>query len=594
MSSINSNTSSSKAGRSLASYCSDNGLASRSTFKTSLVDTENDSDLKPFLKGNTKVERLQRENAKLKEELEDLRIQYQQLLDEGKEEVFDERRVNLLKAQVMQLERQVILLSEGLSSQTSRCLEVENALEPLTERLRSLLSVDSPSAEVPIARAELTQLIEMCADVRQKLHRNNKVKTVENLSMPWIMSKRNLVKQPVTLVDLCYGKTNNLNLQQVSALESRLSQLFKHLHGMRQTLGFLLAPGPHPSDQARRLLPSSVHTRLVNQAARCSGDLDRCCSDLLTLSLIVPSAPWADSEQRVTQELSAEDVLSLLPPFPRGAPQQRARRVAEALVRAANYPLLMALQQVEALQAELDFHRGLYALQVQHAEGLVGAVRQAYRAFQENVGRTLCLPLQDVLSCYNGLKSSASEAALRQFLTAFKNNSQQIQEAVEALDPSNNQGDEALSRYGKDFFRSVEELQERSAEQRDRSAGELRSLESERQEAREHLRALRRERGGRKGEPEGAERGGACSPGRRGGREGTPEPALAPTPAAPPSRPKPGAPGKAPSPASPSATSDTGPSQQPRVTQRPANQRPGKSPPGSKSRTIPPRPQWQS
>ncbi|KAG5841174.1 hypothetical protein ANANG_G00196770 [Anguilla anguilla] len=300
----------------------------------------------------------------------------------------------------------------------------------------------------------------------------------------------------------------------------------------------------------------------------------------------------ADSEQRVTQELSAEDVLSLLPPFPRGAPQQRARRAAEALVRAANYPLLMALQQVEALQAELDFHRGLYALQVQHAEGLVGAVRQAYRAFQENVGRTLCLPLQDVLSCYNGLKSSASEAALRQFLTAFKNNSQQIQEAVEALDPSNNQGDEALSRYGKDFFRSVEELQERSAEQRDRSAGELRSLESEHQEAREHLRALRRERGGGRASPRGP-RGGACSPSRRGAARGPRNrhwhrhpPRAAVSPEAERA-------GKAPSPASPSATSDAGPSQQPRVTQRPANQRPGKSP-GSKSRTIPPRPQWQS
>lgn len=36
-----------------------------------------------------------------------LRVQYQQLLEEGKEEVFEERRVNLLKAQVMQLERQV-------------------------------------------------------------------------------------------------------------------------------------------------------------------------------------------------------------------------------------------------------------------------------------------------------------------------------------------------------------------------------------------------------------------------------------------------------------------------------------------------------
>lgn len=35
------------------------------------------------------------------------RCQYVQLLEEAKEEKYDERRVNLLKAQVMQLERQV-------------------------------------------------------------------------------------------------------------------------------------------------------------------------------------------------------------------------------------------------------------------------------------------------------------------------------------------------------------------------------------------------------------------------------------------------------------------------------------------------------
>ncbi|KAJ8380423.1 hypothetical protein SKAU_G00012010, partial [Synaphobranchus kaupii] len=166
----------------------------------------------------------------------------------------------------------------------------------------------------------------------------------------------------------------------------------------------------------------------------------------------------AGGEQQVTQELSADGVLSLLPPFPRGAPQQRARRAAEALVRAANYSRLMALQQVEALEAELEFHRSLYKLQVRHTEGLMQAMRQAYRAFQDNVAQTLCLPLQDVLSCYDGLKSTASEASLRHFLTAFKNNSEQIQEAVEALDPSKNQGDEALSKYGRDFFSSVEEL----------------------------------------------------------------------------------------------------------------------------------------
>lgn len=35
------------------------------------------------------------------------RCQYVQLLEEAKDEKFDERRVNLLKAQLMQLERQV-------------------------------------------------------------------------------------------------------------------------------------------------------------------------------------------------------------------------------------------------------------------------------------------------------------------------------------------------------------------------------------------------------------------------------------------------------------------------------------------------------
>ncbi|KAM9138974.1 uncharacterized protein ACDP82_008596 [Pangshura tecta] len=53
--------------------------------------------------------KLQEENTKLKHELEDLRSQYEQLIEEGKSECFDERRVSLSKAQVMQLESQVIM-----------------------------------------------------------------------------------------------------------------------------------------------------------------------------------------------------------------------------------------------------------------------------------------------------------------------------------------------------------------------------------------------------------------------------------------------------------------------------------------------------
>ncbi|XP_028850861.1 uncharacterized protein LOC114798984 [Denticeps clupeoides] len=466
--------------------------------------------------GASSPQRLQAENAELKAQLEQLREQYQQLLQEGGEEKFEERRVNLLKAQVMQLERQVVLLSEGLSSHVCRSQEVENVLDSLVERLRALPCSDSSGSEVSIARSELAQLTERCAEVKRKLSGTNKAATVEDLSMPWVLTTSDLVKQPVTLLDLCYGKTNNLNLQQASALESRLSQLFKHLHGIMQTLRLILAPGDdHPSKA-----PLAVFARLLNQAASCSPVLDRCCLDLLTLSLIGPLAPTGGSDQRVSLELRPENVLSLMPAFARGPPQQRARRAAEALCRAATYSQLMYTQQVEALQAELEFHRHLYRLQVTYTQELIQGVRQAYHTFQDGVTESLCTPLQDVLSCYADLKSTSSEAALRDFLTAFKSNSTHIQQAVEALRPSKGRGDEALSRYGKDFLRSVEALLTDCGERRERAAGELQVLRREFRQAAELLDAPQRPAplrpSDQAGPEEAADAGGSSSKDRQG------------------------------------------------------------------------------
>ncbi|MCI4392632.1 hypothetical protein PGIGA_G00147990 [Pangasianodon gigas] len=440
------------------------------------------------------VEKLEKENAKLKTQYEELRCQYVQLLEEAKEEKFDERRVNLLKAQVMQLERQVILLSEGLSSQVCRYQDVEKALDPLTQRLRSLLCSEDPAADVVITRAELTQLTESCEDVKQKLRRNNKVTFPEDLAMPWMLSGSKLSKQPTTLLDLCYGKTNNLNLQEVSALESKLSQLFKHLHGMRQTLSLILAPHQEPDNPAEHTTPTAVYARLLNQSHHCCTILDRCCLDLLTLSLIVPSAPWASPKQRVIQELEVENILATLPAFPRGAPLQRARRAAQALSRAANYSVLMAQQQVKALEAELDFHRSLYSLQVRTIEELIQGIRQAYQAFQENISQSLCVPLQDVLSCYEDLRSTASEAALHRFLSAFKSNLAQIREAVDAFGPSKSEGDEALAQYGHDFLHTVEKLLKECTENREKAASQLHSLQQEQQQAVQTLHVLRAQR----------------------------------------------------------------------------------------------------
>ncbi|XP_067838990.1 centromere protein F-like isoform X2 [Heptranchias perlo] len=443
------------------------------------------------------IQKLKEENKQLKYELEDLRWQYQQLLEERWNGHYDERRVTLLKAQIMQLERQVVLLTEGLSSRATQMLEIENALEPLNERFRSLLSFESPTSEVPVSRAELMQLIGMCQALQNRLQKCQTATSVENLSLQWLMSGRNLTKQPVTLLDLCYGRMDNLNLQHVGNLESKLCKLYRHLNAIKHTLSLILAPGQEFHEQVCHILPGVVYARLLNHVTTCNQSLEECCMDLLTLTLIVPSAPWVKLEHAVCQEFTVENMLSALPTFPKGTIQRQVKRAAEALVKAANYSRLMVMQQVKAQQVELDFHKSMYDIQVKYTEALFQGIKEAYRAFQDNVAKVLCLPLQEVLTSYANLKETASEAALRDFLTVFENNAEQMQDAVNALTPFHNQqsdGDEALSRFGKEFFLSLECCLKDCTDQRDSLTSKHETLKEEFNHALKTLQNLRKEK----------------------------------------------------------------------------------------------------
>ncbi|XP_044147225.1 uncharacterized protein LOC122935520 [Bufo gargarizans] len=444
-----------------------------------------------------KLAKLQEENDQLRQELEDLRFQYRQLIDEGKNQCLDERRVNLLKSQVLQLERQVMLLTEGLSSRASVLLELGDALQAVLDKMQSLLTSENRTPEVQVTRVELIRMIEICQSMQDKLRRNHQTSSVENLSVPWLMSGRQATKNPVTLLDLCYGKVDNLNLLYVSALEGKLSTLFRHLHAARQTLSIILAPGAESSESAHHILPTVTYSRLINHLTRCNQSLEECCTDLLTITLIVPSAPWAKIECSASQEFTVENVLAVLPAFPKGAPQQRAKRAAEALVKATNYSRLMAMQQIHALEAELDFHRGIYNLQVQYTQALFQGIKQAYHNFQENVVAVVCSPLKDVLSSYADLKTKSSETSLRNFLTIFKNNAEQIQEAVDTLTPSTAQqheGEEAFSKLGKEFFISLDNSLKNCREERDRSIFEIEKLRQELNQALDTMKTLKMER----------------------------------------------------------------------------------------------------
>ncbi|XP_072439595.1 uncharacterized protein [Chiloscyllium punctatum] len=404
----------------------DSGLSMKNCGKTSFLKAEEQySESQTHLQStkstvaDINLQKLKEENKLLKNELENLRLQYLQLLEEKWNGHYDERRVTLLKAQVMQLERQVVLLTEALSSRAALMLEIENTLELLNKRFRSLLMFESPTAEVPISQAELMQLTGMCQTLQKRLQRWQTAANVENLSMMWLMSGRNLINQPVTLLDLCYGKMDNLNLQYVAKLK-------------------------HP----------------------------------------------------VCQEFTVENMLSVLPPFPKGPTQRQARKAVEALVKAVNYSRLMTLQQVKAQQVELDFHNSMYDIQMKFTEALLQAIKQAYHSFQNNVAKVLCLPLQEVLTSYTNLKEMTTETTLTDFLTTFKINVEQMQDAVNDLTPFQDQhsdGDEALSRFGREFFLSLERCVNDCKEQRDTLANELETLKEEFNHALEALHSWRKE-----------------------------------------------------------------------------------------------------
>ncbi|XP_031824004.1 uncharacterized protein LOC100925754 isoform X4 [Sarcophilus harrisii] len=364
--------------------------------------------------------KLQEENSRLKCELEVLRNQYDWLIEEGKSECFDERRINLLKAQVMQLQRQVVLLTEGLSSRAALLLELNEALNPLSQKLRSFLDWNSPTCEVPVARSELKQMIKMCHTLQSKLQKNYQTTGIEELALPWLMSRKNCTKPTVTLLDLCYGKMDNLNLQYVAKIQNA-------------------------------------------------------------------SIP----------EFTVDSVLAILPTFPKGAPQEKAKKAVGALLKATNYSKLMTTQQINALQAEVNFHRSIYDLQIKYTKDVFDAIKHIYHSFLANIDGILCSPLKDVLSSYINLTLEPSDTAFKHFLYVLKNNAGPIQEAVDTLTPSENlqhEGEEALSKFGRELFLSLEQALRDCAEQRDKAARETEFLRIELEQAITELHLLKKER----------------------------------------------------------------------------------------------------
>lgn len=452
------------------------GTSSRnaSAIRLSALNTQTPTGMKDRLlqKCQQELEQLKRENSELKAELLFIRSLYKQLVEEVPLEKFDERRVNLLKSQVIQLERQVLLQSNALQARRNVFLQVENKLLNLKEILRSLHSDDS-SNYITVAREYVQNLEDKVEGARLDLYKNKEIAETEDLSLPAIYMS-DFLKQPkssedqaLTLLDCCSGKVEHLNLKHVSRLESKLCKLYKNMVCLNEMLQH--QPSSMPVVLTSEHISQPIKDRLAGHVTTVTDMLRDCSEDLLSLSVLYPAAPWPPLKKIIREDLTEENIMSHMPDLSRKK-QQEVRSVVQGLMKSISYLKHILSLEIKILKEELSFHRQVYECQAEYAESLLSAVSEAYQTFEGNLKELLCKPLEEILSAYGKLKDTASEIDLRNFLSSFKDHAVQLSDALDFLQShkhENEQGVSGLSEFHTHFIDSLHSLTRACVTKRD-------------------------------------------------------------------------------------------------------------------------------
>jgi hypothetical protein len=376
---------------------------------------------------------LEEENESLRKELADLRALYKQLLTEGQHETFDERRVMLLKSQVIQLERQMILLTAALGSRSSTLIEVENSVAAVTDFCKSLLQHRDSCREIRVSHADIDRVIATLESARARLFRAAETTSDDAIAQPLAMIGDFIRNRPdckvVTLFDVCRGGVDHINLRHVGRLETKLVALYKQLTLVNSALR-VCVQSTSPAARCRLPdVPTAAFSRLSGHVSKSCEMLERVCCDLLQLSLLVPSAPFPVHDRPFLGEITVDNVMTAL----RGSKVRDVRPLVEAMVKAMNHSLHVASADKSVLLNELEFHRCVYEHQSNYADSLLAAFDDAFAKFETGIEEKFRQPLTSILSSFEQLKRSLSHESLLSFIDVFDKNTAVLDDTVHVL-----------------------------------------------------------------------------------------------------------------------------------------------------------------
>ena len=353
-------------------------------------------------------------------EYDALRRDYEALLEETPHETLDGRRVSFLKAQVLQLERQVVSLSLAVEKHE---LAFASQSESMTRALYQIEDVlaehrarggSEPTVAVPIQtlRAVAGELSRSSSKHAQVGHAHAEeadktyaipLRTINPFIRPWkappfsssstqepesrarsrlrarAVAEPSVINQGVSIVSLAKGAVAMnaaaasvkapLHLGHLASLETDLSELYATAVGARAALETVLPMVTLPGTQ----------NQVLDTLGKLQAQVKQVSSALLSLGMVVPMAvssrtrisanrPMVPPLEDPMEVPSARELLKALPPFARDK-KAGAHLIAATLsglryrdaVRQAE---IRALEEVLAFQARVSETRTSHALQV--------------------------------------------------------------------------------------------------------------------------------------------------------------------------------------------------------------------------------------
>lgn len=380
----------------------------------------------------------------------------------------------LLKSQLIQLERQLMILTDALSRRSSLIIEVENSLTAAVDILRGSLMGNEKMQMLKINRSEFEKLLQAVESSRAKLFRDSEVTLIDKVKLPlhaWNQFVRNDRQAETTsLIDICTGNFDHINIRHVSQLETKLTFLYDQL---KLVADLLSASGsPHA-------LPETFRRRLAAEVSKACLMLNESNQQLLKLSVLVPAMPLPYVDVLNIKDLTADDIMKAFQKYCKGhIVQKDIQNFVHGLVKTLNHSVSVTEAERKLLVDELKFHCTTYDFQNDFIDSLLKSVAEEYNHFESDLQMMICEPLKEVLSAFDQLKQGTNDSSMHIFFQVLKSHELQLAEIVGKLsiDTSSEERSQVLSQYGKQFLTSMSGACSKQKEKRDRQLENIDSI----------------------------------------------------------------------------------------------------------------------